>query len=747
KIAVVIDSDATGFQLVRASDKKTVFKGPLSRPLEWSQSGEKGSRADFSSFTTPGRYRIKVKGKELSHPFDISSDILCDVTKASMRTFYFQRCSYELQEKYAGKWARAAGHPDTAVSFHPSMKREKDKINSPGGWYDAGDFGKYIVNSGISVGTLLAFYENYPQAFPDKSLDIPESGNGCPDILDEIKVNLDWMKTMQDDDGGVFFKLTTKKFPGYIYPDRDTAGRYIIGKSTSSALNFAAVMAMAGRVYADFDSSFAENCTKDALKAWKWAQSNPDIVFSNPSDVVTGEYKDSEFSDEFTWAAAELYITTGREEFAGFLNKRNLEFTTTPYWREVQPLAAYSLATRENGLPAERVSEIRKSIIKAADSWMGDISRSLYRIPNADFVWGSNSVFANIGITMIYAYRLTGENPYLLAAQETADYLLGKNATGYSFVTGFGSKATSNPHHRHSIAAKAGPIPGFLAGGPNTKRQDSTYSPYNSRLPAKSYMDSHKSYASNEVAINWNAPSTFLFGAISAEMSSGNFTKKGPYALTVSAKGRGRVSVSPGKKSYTSEDLITLTATAEKGFVFSHWSGAASNTANPTRISLNSNATASAVFFDPEEIIKNGDFSDGLPPWSFSVHQKASASGCVQNGSFEIQIGSGGKESWNVQLVQSGLNLEKGKIYELSFTASADTSRPVFPNVGMNQDPWKSYIDGEQKTITIGPEKDTYSFSFTMKSETDPNSRVEFNCGKHDGEVKLDRISLKEIKE
>lgn len=407
-------------------------------------------------------------------------------------------------------------------------------------------------------------------------------------------------------------------------------------------------------------------------------------------------------------------------------------------------LAAYSLATRENGLPPETISKIKKSIVKAADNWIGDMSRSLYRIPNAGFVWGSNSVFANIGVNMIYAYRITGENPYILAASEIADYLLGKNATGYSFMTGFGTKATQNPHHRHSIAAAVGSVPGFLAGGPNASRQDSAYSPYSSRLPAKSYMDSHKSYASNEVAINWNAPSTFLFGGIDAEMKK--FRKKGPYALTVLTKGSGSISATPLKKTYGSKDEITLTAKPEKGFVFSHWTGAASSRANPTKIRLSSNARATAVFIDPSEMIVNSEFSGGLPPWNFGVHQTASASGSTEENSFAMKIGNGGEQSWNVQLTQGGLNLEKGKKYKLSFTASADSTREVFPNVGMSQDPWDSYTV-EQKVFEVGPEKKAYSFVFTMKAESDPNGRVEINCGKSDKDMKLYKVSLKEVTE
>ncbi|MDR3011595.1 MAG: glycoside hydrolase family 9 protein [Chitinispirillales bacterium] len=548
KIAVIIHKDGeavpTGFEIVSLSGDRAAFTGELSEMMEWAESGEKGWQADFSALNVPGSYKIVLTGDGgqigKSYPFIISNDVYKNVANASMRTYYFQRCSHELTAEFAGaQWARAAGHPDTAVSFHASSGRTEGTLMSPGGWYDAGDFGKYVVNSGITVGTLLAFYENFPDYFPDKSLNIPESGNNRPDILDEVKINLDWMKTMQDDDGGVFFKLTTLEFPGYIMPEDDYWERFAIGKSTTSALNFAATMAMAGRIFMPFDSAYAKDCIDRAGRAWDWAVKNPDIPFTNPPDVKTGEYRDVKFDDEFIWAAAELFITTGDTRYADFLSDKDITYKHEPSWQNVHALAPLSLSTIENGLGAEQLAAVRNSIIATADRWVGEMSKHLYRIPNTNFIWGSNSNFANMGIGIIYAYKLTNDKKYLLAAAEIADYLLGKNAIGISFMTAFGSRYAANPHHRHIVAAKElygqSPeeqrkrqtaengadvvIPGFLVGGPNVGHQDSVHGvTYTYTLPAKSFEDVYKSYASNEVAINWNAPATFLFGAVDALM-------------------------------------------------------------------------------------------------------------------------------------------------------------------------------------------------------------------------------------
>jgi endoglucanase len=531
KTAVVVLADdksaPSEFLVVSLPGNQTVFRGKLSAELFlWEDSGERGFRADFSALVAPGRYKLVILGdvpyKSESYPFTVSGRAFKDVATASMRAFYFQRCSYALSRKHAGKWARGAGHPDTDVLFHPSSGHWEGErtVSSPGGWYDAGDFGKYVVNSGITVGTLLAFYELFPDYFPDRSLDVPESGSGRPDILDEVKFNLDWMKTMQDVDGGVFFKLTTLTFPGYVMPEDDKDRRFIIGKSTASSLDFAAAMAMAARVYAPFDSAYAKNCAERALLAWEWAEKNPNAAFKNPIDVKTGEYRDADFDDEFAWAAAELFITTKEKRFADFLKDKELSYTGEPSWQNVRSMAALSLAAVKNDLEPQKRNAIRKSITKAADRWLAEMDKHLYRIPNTKFVWGSNSNFANMGVGMLYAHIISGDKKYLSGAAETADYLLGKNAVGISFVSAFGTAAMSNPHHRQSVAGKAGAVPGFLAGGPNAGRQDSAHGViYKSTLPAKSYEDVHKSYASNEVAINWNAPAVFLFGAIDALMN------------------------------------------------------------------------------------------------------------------------------------------------------------------------------------------------------------------------------------
>jgi endoglucanase len=516
KIVPVVFTDAGTFEVVNTADSAVEYSGSLAAPAYWSDAGDSIRLCDFTGLTKTGIYQIRIPGFGESYPFEISKTVWRKAAYASLKSYYYQRCSYELEEEYAGLWARAAGHPDTACIYHSSTGKS-GKLSSPGGWYDAGDFGKYVVNAGISVATMLSFHENFSGFFADSTIHIPESGNGKNDLLDEVKYELDWLKTMQDEDGGVFVKVTTLGFAGFIMPENATADRYVIGKSTASALDFAAMMAMAGRIYTDYDSAYAADCITRARDAWDWAKANPAIYFNNPADVSTGEYGDGNVSDEFIWAAAELYITTQDAEYKAYLESRSnsLTYQSEPGWPNVRPLASLSLATQANGLSGTLINTIRNSVVSTADSWLNQIALSPCRIPQFGFWWGSNSGIANMGVGLLYAYIISGNVKYINGAAECADYILGKNATGFSFVSSYGYKTPINFHHRASGSDDiVQPVPGFVAGGPNKDQQDGQAYPFSE--PAKSYVDVTGSYASNEVCINWNSPLTALLAGVDA---------------------------------------------------------------------------------------------------------------------------------------------------------------------------------------------------------------------------------------
>jgi endoglucanase len=529
KLAVVPDVDATDFTVVDVATGATVFSGALGEPGRWGPAGETVKLADFSGLVEVGEYRIRVEGAADSAVFRVAVKPYSSLNAAAIRALYFNRASIDLLPEHAGAWARPAGHLDTHVLVHASAasaeRPENTVVSSPQGWYDAGDFGKYIVNSGISTYTLLAALEHFPEQYQNQNLNVPESGDAVPDLLDETLWNLEWMLTMQDPhDGGVYHKLTTKQFAGAVMPGDANAQRYVMQKGTAAALNFAAVMAAASRVLVDYEEQFPGKSTRmldAANQAWLWAQANPDVAYKQPSDVGTGAYGDGNFADEFAWAAAELYITTGDDRFYEALDPHNT-FNDVPSWSQSLGLAWMSLAHHRGSLtPRADLALINNRVISLADAILkvGDDSPYRVSMQESDFVWGSNGVAMNRAMMLLQAYRVTQNNDYLNAAQSLLDYVLGRNPTDYSYVTGFGERSPMYIHHRQSEADNVeAPVPGFLAGGPRGQ-QGEDCKKYPSTYPAKSYLDDWCSYSTNEVTINWNAPLVYVSGALEAVYS------------------------------------------------------------------------------------------------------------------------------------------------------------------------------------------------------------------------------------
>lgn len=538
KIAVVVGAQGDVFEVVPGTGGEAVFSGKLGSWRESPSFGGPARLADFSELHAPGSYRVIVPGVGESFPFEIGPRVHEEVAGAAVKAFYHHRVSAPTLPEYAGPWARPAGHPDDQVEVHPSAaspgRPTGTIISAPFGWYDAGDYNKYVVNSGISTGTLLSLIEDYPHAVAELETNIPESGNTVPDLLDEVLWNLRWMLAMQDpEDGGVYHKLTTAEFSGMVLPHQATAQRYVVQKSTAAALNLAAVAAQASRVlrhYPEAAPGLADSTLAAARAAWRWARAHPDVVYDQEGlnrefepDVETGAYGDRNLADEFAWAAAELHVTTGQDSFYTAVPILVSGPATVPTWNSVRTLAYHTLARFADSLPpaaSREVAEVRAKLIAAADSLAAGAADHAYRIPMGanpgDFVWGSSGVAANQGVLLLRAYRLTGDQPYLQRAIDNLDYLLGRNPTGFSFLTGFGERTPMHPHHRPSEADDVdAPVPGWLAGGPNPGRQDGC--DYPSTVPALAYVDDVCSYASNEVAINWNAPFAYLAVGVEAE--------------------------------------------------------------------------------------------------------------------------------------------------------------------------------------------------------------------------------------
>ncbi len=520
KIAL-LTAEPKGPVVVRKSDNDEIVASlPVVDVAFDSDTGDSVRVIDLTELSNPGRYYLDVPGVGSSFDFRVGDDIFYRTFQLSMLFYTGQRCGTEV--RLGGdfsKYHHSACHVSDGY-FDASTGRE-GKRSLTGGWHDAGDFGRYTVNSGISMGTLLWAYELNSEKLRDVELMIPEKTPPLPHMLTEIRWNLDWMLKMQDERGGVWHKATTAKFPGSVLPESDNARMLIVGSgqdpylTTQATANLVAVTAIAARVYRPFDSDYADHCLSAARRGWKWLESTPDSHFrSNPKGIETGAYEDDDANDEKLWAASELFRTTGDARYhTYFLNNfrgiRPMFNSGFPQeWKNVSALALYGYAIESHRDVDTKVQEkIRQEALRAADEIVARLLRNGYRVPltTENYIWGSNALVANYGMMLRLAHRISPKTEYANAAQDCLHYLFGRNTFNTSFVTQVGSRWPMNPHHRPSEADDVlEPWPGMLIGGPNGQNTN------DKRPPARQWNDIKQSFTTNEVAINWNAPLVFL---------------------------------------------------------------------------------------------------------------------------------------------------------------------------------------------------------------------------------------------
>ncbi|MEM6645822.1 MAG: glycoside hydrolase family 9 protein [Bacteroidota bacterium] len=552
KKAVVVEAEAGPFYVLNWARTDTLLEGTLEASRRWQHSGENVRLADFSGLDAEGTYVLDVPGVGQSYPFEVGGAVHREMIRGTLKALYFARASTAIPEAHGGPWARAAGHPDTEVLVHNSASNPARPagtiIASPGGWYDAGDYNKYVVPAAASIGNLLNAYEAYPDYFAVMQTGIPTSGDGVPDVIDEVVFKLRWMLTMQDPtDGGVYHKLTTENFQATVMPNQPTAPRYVVAKSTSATLDFAAALAQSARILSDFESvwsGLADSCLTAAVDAWTWALDNRNRSYnqgalSNPS-INTGTYGDGNFGDEWQWAGIELYLATADDDYLDSITVPRSGEAASAVWANVESLGYFSALTVEaptSALDAIR-PDVERRVMNTANAYRTAYQQSPYATAvgrrSGDFHWGGNGHAAAIGTILLKAYDLTDDTSYLEAALGTLDYLMGRNASGYAWVTGYGDNPPMHIHHRPSEADNVdAPVPGWLAGGPHANNPDGCTN-YPSSFPAANYLDHYCSYSTNEMTTYWNAPLTYL--AIGVEQALGEaFTADGaPQPLLVS---------------------------------------------------------------------------------------------------------------------------------------------------------------------------------------------------------------------
>lgn len=538
KIATLKNSSTTplDWDLLDAADK-IVAQGKTTPFGKDVASGDEVQLIDFSSFKTSGRdYRLRV-GADESFAFDIDAGAYAPLKRDALAYFYQNRSGVPIRADLVQRpdLARPAGHlSDKSVPCDKSAGCDYS-LDVAGGWYDAGDHGKYVVNGGISLWTLQNQYERAQSLgtggdFADGKLRIPEQGNGVPDLLDEARFELELLLKMQVPSGQPLAGMVHHKIHDVTWtalataPHEDKQRRALFKPSTAATLNLAATAAQAARLWKTLDPDFSTRCLKAAEVALGAARKNPKLYAAKMGDGG-GAYEDDKVDDDFYWAAAELYITTGKLEYRQLVetspSHRRLRLTAGGHtssmnWADTDALGLISLAVAP-GVAAPLRAHARAAITTGADEYLKIMAGQGYRTPLAPaagnrYFWGSNSFVINNLIIIALAHDFSGQQKYLDGVATGMGYLLGRNPLGQSYVTGYGEKPLENPHHRfwakQANAKYPSAPPGALSGGPNSSIDD----PYAKAAglkgcaPQKCFVDHIEAYSVNEITINWNAP-------------------------------------------------------------------------------------------------------------------------------------------------------------------------------------------------------------------------------------------------
>ena len=515
KTAVIRSEGIDKTFVIKDRSGKEVYNGTLTGPVEAAYAGEMVYQADFSDFDVPGSYTVCVSNGDESYPFEIGENVYDQLLKDSFLMLYKQRGGSELPAEYAGDFAHPVCHDTEALIYGTDQYKDVS-----GGWHDAGDYGRYVVAGATAVADLFLTYEDFPKLWDRDDLGIPESGNGIPDILDEARYELDWMMKMQDEaSGGVYHKVTCREFPEFVMPQEETEELVISAISNTATGDFAAVMTKASVLYADIDPDFAKNALKAAKKAYVYLEEHKSSPsFKNPEEITTGEYPDGQYKDEMFWAAVELYQVTGEEKYKAYFEDLLDSYVLHGFgWQGVGGYGNVAYLRMDPDLQDETyLNKIREDIGSKAETYLENSKTDGYMVDLGDnYCWGSNLSVCAYAREMMLAAANPGADAaaFEQAAYDQLSYLLGQNATGYCFVTGYGSLSPQNTHHRPSTAPQK-TMKGMIVGGPDGNGEDSYVKSVLADVPpAKCYADNAQSYSTNEVTIYWNSPFIYLLSA------------------------------------------------------------------------------------------------------------------------------------------------------------------------------------------------------------------------------------------
>jgi endoglucanase len=503
KVATIV-TNASRFAVVRTDTAKIAHTGTLQGPVANPDTGESLWLADFSALEQPGEYRLEVDGLSASASFRIDPGVYRDPFRVVVRGMYLWRCGTAVQGTHNGQtFAHGPCHLEDAWLDFVGIPGER--LDATGGWHDAGDYNKYVVNAGVTVGAMLRAWEDFEPAIRQVTLGLPEAGQPMPEFLAELRWELDWLLKMQRTDGSAFHKLSTTNFGGFMLPDQEKARRYLTPVGTAATADLVAMLAQAARVFRSIDADLAAKYLDAAKRGRVFLRAHPEDRRPDLAGFSTGGYGTRD-PDDRLWAAAEFWETTGDREALGELENRLREAQGKVEvdfdWSNVRNLGLITyLRSAQVGRDAALVTLVQSNLMATADTIVATARKHGYARPLGDrYYWGCNGSVARQALPLMAAHRLTGNAAYRNATLDALHHLFGRNVFGRSFVTGLGHRPPLFPHDRRSGGDKVeDPWPGYLVGGPNPGAAD--------------WKDEQKDFRTNEIAINWNGALIYALAA------------------------------------------------------------------------------------------------------------------------------------------------------------------------------------------------------------------------------------------
>lgn len=489
-----IVGETKSFVIKQADNHSVVFQGKVSTPVFQKDVNQNIGLADFSSFSKNGKYYLETPEGDKSIVFEISPTVYNQAFYTCMRGFYLWRCGAAVDGTHNGiQFSHAPCHLDDGYEDYqgkPGQRRD-----GTGGWHDAGDYGKYVVNAGVTVGMMFMAWDQFQNNLKKFSLDLPETANGFPDFLKEMKWETDWLLTMQytDGSGKVSHKLTRKDFEPFCKPEEDKEKRYFTDWSSAAVADFVAMMAQAARYFEPYDKAYSQKCLAAAQLSYQFLKENPEDKAFVQGEFKTGGYQTSD-KDDRLWAAAEMWETTGKAEYLKDFERQataqNFEIDEDWDWGDVSNLGMFEYALSvKSGKNPEILNIIRKNIIEVANVIAFKAASDVYGRPLSRYYWGCNGTIARQVLNLQVARKISPKKIYVQTAQDAIAHIFGRNYYNRSYVTGLGNHPAMNPHDRRSGSDnEVEPWPGYLVGGGHS---------------ATGWNDIQEDYRTNEIAINW----------------------------------------------------------------------------------------------------------------------------------------------------------------------------------------------------------------------------------------------------